>query len=69
MDQRLKQEKLNGMIKRAKNCFVWVNVSDDDGTYVYVSKKEIKHLINTISMDEIDPSKFVIRESGDFYIN
>ena len=35
---------------------------------LYVTKK-IKHLINTISMDEIDPSKFVIRESGDFYIN
>jgi hypothetical protein len=60
---------LTKKVKQAKNCFAWVNVSDDDGTYIYVSKKEVKHLLDTISMDEIDPSKFVLRECGDLYIN
>jgi hypothetical protein len=31
--------------------------------------KKVKHLLDTVSVDEIDPSKFVLRECGDLYIN
>jgi hypothetical protein len=60
---------LTKKVKQAKNCFAWVMLNDDDGTYICVSKKEVKHLLDTISVDEIDPSKFVLRECGDLYIN
>ena len=55
-------------VKQAKNCFAWVMLSEDDGEYLLVSKKTVKHLLNT-SVDNIDANKFVVRECGDLYIN
>ena len=55
-------------VKQAKTCFAFVLTNDDDGEYIIVSKKAVKHLLDT-SINNIDPNKFVIRECGDLYIN
>ena len=55
-------------VNKAKNCFVWVELSMAGGEYMYVSKKEVKHIINT-TICEIDLDRYVLRESGDLYIN
>ena len=55
-------------VKQAKNCFAWVMLSEDDGEYLLVSKKTVKHLLDT-SVINIDANKFVVRECGDLYIN
>ena len=55
-------------VNQAKNCFVWVELSMNGGEYIYVSKKEVKHIINT-TICEIDLDRCVLRESGDLYIN
>jgi len=54
-------------VKKAKNSFAWVMINDDDGAYIYVSKKQVIHLIKT-NVD-ISEEKFVLREDGDLYIN
>jgi hypothetical protein len=55
-------------VKQAKNCFAWVMINEDDGEYLLISKKTVKHLLDTC-INNIDPNKFVLRESGDLYIN
>lgn len=56
-------------VKQAKNCFVYVLLNEKiGGEYIYVSKIQLKHVINTTVID-IDPEKFVLRDSGDLYVN
>jgi hypothetical protein len=55
-------------VNKAKNCFVWILLNRDGGEYIYVSKKEVKHIINT-TICEIELDRYVLRESGDLYIN
>lgn len=56
-------------VKQAKNCFVFVLLNEKiGGEYIYVSKIQLKHVINTTVID-IDPEKFVLRDSGDLYVN
>ena len=54
-------------IRKAKNVFVWVVVSDGDGEYIQTSKANIVRGINDVEM--LDNEKFVLREDGDLYIN
>jgi hypothetical protein len=56
-------------VKQAKNCFAYVLLNSDvGGEYIYVSKTQVKHIINTTEI-EIDLDKFVLRDNGDLYIN
>jgi predicted ATP-dependent endonuclease of OLD family len=55
------------MIKKAKNCFVWVVVYDGDGEYIRVSKTALNFPNQFI--DNFDKEKFVLREDGDLYVN
>jgi hypothetical protein len=56
-------------VKQAKNCFVYVILNQKiGGEYIFVSKTQVKHIINT-TVIEIDPDTFVLRDSGDLYIN
>ena len=53
------------MIKKANNCFVWVEIYDGDGEYLRVSKSALKHPF----IKNFDKKKFVLRTDGDLYIN
>ena len=55
-------------LKQAKNCFAWVMISNDDGRYISISKKEVKNLISSY-INEIEEDRFVLRDCGDLYIS
>tara|TARA_R100000005_G_C4939631_1_gene164754 strand:+ start:553 stop:783 length:231 start_codon:yes stop_codon:yes gene_type:complete len=54
-------------IRKAKNIFVWVLVYDGDGEYIQTSKYKLVNGIN--SFDDLDESKFNLREDGNLYVN
>jgi hypothetical protein len=54
-------------IRKAKNVFVWVVVYDGDGEYIQTSKGKLVNAIN--KYENLDESKFVLREDGDLYVN
>jgi len=54
-------------IRKAKNVFVWVLVYDGDGEYIQTSKGKLVNAIN--KYENLDESKFVLREDGDLYVN
>tara|TARA_R110002110_G_scaffold360390_1_gene570142 strand:+ start:317 stop:517 length:201 start_codon:yes stop_codon:yes gene_type:complete len=66
----MKKELLN-KIKKARYCFAWVLIYDDDGEYIETSKASVLRLLKAISENfkHIDRDKFVLRDDGDLYIN
>lgn len=55
-------------IRQAKNVFVWVIVYDGDGEYIETSKSKLLNAIRS-NYEDLDQSKFVLREDGDLYVN
>jgi len=54
-------------IRQAKYIFVWVEVYDGDGEYIQTSKYKLVNGIN--SFENLDESRFNLREDGDLYVN
>ena len=68
-----KKESRNNMtiqqrITKAKSVFVWVIVYDGDGEYVETSKAKLVNALRS-RFEDLDESKFVLREDGDLYVN
>ncbi len=55
-------------ITKAKSVFVWVIVYDGDGEYVETSKAKLVNALRS-RFEDLDESKFVLREDGDLYVN
>ncbi len=55
-------------ITKAKSVFVWVIVYDGDGEYVETSKANLVNALRS-RFEDLDESKFVLREDGDLYVN
>jgi hypothetical protein len=55
-------------IRKAKNVFVWVVVYDGDGEYIETSKAKLVNALRS-RFEDLDESKFVLREDGDLYVN
>jgi hypothetical protein len=55
-------------ITKAKSVFVWVIVYDGDGEYIETSKAKLVNALRS-RFEDLDESKFVLREDGDLYVN
>jgi len=55
-------------ITKAKSVFVWVNIYDGDGEYIETSKAKLVNALRS-RFEDLDESKFVLREDGDLYVN
>ena len=68
MDRR----ELNAAIKAADAIFVWVNLTDDDGAYVEVSKAAFRRALQARQSYDAPSYNAVIRQDGehsDLYVN
>tara|TARA_S200002703_G_scaffold159653_1_gene173919 strand:+ start:1836 stop:2021 length:186 start_codon:yes stop_codon:yes gene_type:complete len=55
-------------IRQAKNVFVWVIIYDGDGEYIEVSKSKLINVLKS-NFENLDQSRFVLREDGDLYVD
>ena len=55
-------------ITKAKSVFVWVNIYDGDGEYIETSKAKLVNALRS-RFEDLDESKFSLREDGDLYVN
>jgi len=55
-------------ITKAKSVFVWVIVYDGDGEYIETSKAKLVNALRS-RFEDLDESKFTLREDGDLYVN
>ncbi len=55
-------------ITKAKSVFVWVNIYDGDGEYIETSKAKLVNALRS-RFEDLDESKFTLREDGDLYVN
>ena len=68
----MSSKELISKIKKAKFCFVWCNVYQEDGEYLQVNKNILIQLVNNTT-DESNlkglKDTFNLREDGDLYVN
>ena len=67
----MKKELLN-KIKKAKYCFAWVNIYEEDGEYLQVTKNTLINVVNNTTDEENLKglkTTFTLREDEDLYIN
>ena len=55
-------------ITKAKSVFVWVNIYDGDGEYIETSKAKLVNALRS-RFEDLDESKFTLRQDGDLYVN
>jgi len=55
-------------IQKAKNVFAWVNIHDQDGEYIQVTKTHILFVCRNLGW-KVSQDKFQLREDGDLYVN
>ena len=55
-------------ITKAKSVFVWVNIYDGDGEYIETSKAKLVNALRS-RFEDLEESKFTLREDGDLYVN
>ena len=55
-------------ITKAKSVFVWVNIYDGDGEYIETSKAKLVNALRS-RFEDLDESKFTLREDGYLNVN
>jgi hypothetical protein len=51
------------MIAKAKNIFVWGQLSNDEGQYFRISKTAVHQAINNWNKEDFDLNRFVLRKN------